>query len=82
MNGKSVRDPDLWVDLERDRVEFDGKPVKSPKELTEIVADTTVGKTVKLKFVRDGRMQTTSITLAERPGRVTSETTVRGSRTT
>src|SRR5262249_5466249 len=54
-------------------VEFDGKQVKSPKDLTELVADTTVGKTVKLKFVRDGRMQTTSITLAERPGRVTSE---------
>jgi serine protease Do len=50
-------------------VEFDGKPVKSPKQLTEMVGDTPVGKTAKLKFIRDGRPQTTSITLGERPGR-------------
>ncbi len=54
-------------------VEFDGKPVKSPKQLTEFVADAPVGKTVNLKFVREGRAQTTSITLAERPGRVATE---------
>ena len=35
-------------------VEFDGKPVKSTKQLAEIVAGTPVGKTVKLKFVRNG----------------------------
>jgi len=28
VNGKGVRDPDAWVDLERDRVEFDGKPLR------------------------------------------------------
>ena len=28
VNGKSVRDPDAWVDLERDRVELDGKPLR------------------------------------------------------
>jgi serine protease Do len=50
-------------------VEFDGKPVKSTRQLTEIVAYTSAGKTVKLKFVREGREQSTSITLAERPGR-------------
>ena len=50
-------------------VEFDGKPVNSPKQLAEIVADTPVGRTVKLKFVRNGQAQTASITLAERPGR-------------
>ncbi|MGH9935236.1 MAG: S1C family serine protease, partial [Blastocatellia bacterium] len=54
-------------------VEFDGKPVKSPKQLTEIVADTPVGKNVKLKYIRDGRAQMTSITLAERPGRGVAE---------
>ena len=26
VNGRVVRDPDAWVDLERDRVDFDGKP--------------------------------------------------------
>jgi serine protease Do len=50
-------------------VEFDGKQVKSTKHLTEIIADTTVGKTINVKFVRDGREQSTSITLAERPAR-------------
>jgi serine protease Do len=50
-------------------VEFDGKPVRSPNQLAEIVADTPVGRTVKLKFVRNGQAQTASITVAERPGR-------------
>jgi serine protease Do len=50
-------------------VEFDGKAVKSTKQLTEIVAYTQAGKTVKLKFVRDGREQSGSITLDERPAR-------------
>src|SRR5262245_59616544 len=50
-------------------VEFDGKPVKSSKQLAEIIASTPVGRAVKLKFVRNGQAQTASITLAERPGR-------------
>jgi serine protease Do len=50
-------------------VEFDGKPVKSTKQLTELIADTPSGTAVKLKFVRDGREQSASITPAERPGR-------------
>jgi pseudouridine synthase len=29
VNGRVVRDPDAWVDLERDRVAFDGKPLRS-----------------------------------------------------
>jgi pseudouridine synthase len=28
VNGRVVRDPDAWIDLERDRVSFDGKPLK------------------------------------------------------
>src|SRR5499427_6805715 len=50
-------------------VEFDGKPVRSSQQLAEIIASTPVGRTVKLKFVRNGRAQTASITLAERPRR-------------
>jgi serine protease Do len=50
-------------------VEFDGKPVRSTNQLAEIVAGTPVGRTVKLKFVRNGQAQTASITVAERPGR-------------
>jgi serine protease Do len=50
-------------------VEFDGKPVKSARQLTDIIADTPVGKAINLKIVRDGREQPASITPAERPGR-------------
>src|SRR5262249_26642970 len=50
-------------------VEFDGKAVTSAKQLTDVVAYTQVGKTVNVKFARDGSEQTTSLTLAERPGR-------------
>lgn len=28
VNGRVVRDPDHWIDLERDRVAFDGKPLR------------------------------------------------------
>jgi serine protease Do len=48
-------------------VEFDGKHVSSPKQLTEMVADTPVGKSTSLKYVRDGRVETTTIRLGERP---------------
>jgi serine protease Do len=48
-------------------VEFDGRKVTSPKQLTEMVADTPVGRSVNVKFVRDGRVETTAIKLGERP---------------
>ncbi|HSB08722.1 MAG TPA: Do family serine endopeptidase [Blastocatellia bacterium] len=48
-------------------VEFDGKRVTSPKQLTEMVADTPVGKATSLKYVRDGRVETSTIRLGERP---------------
>jgi serine protease Do len=48
-------------------VEFEGKPVTSPKQLTEMVADTPVGTVAKVKYVRDGRVETASIKLGERP---------------
>src|SRR5262245_3702648 len=50
-------------------VEFDGKPVGSSQQLAEIIASTPLGRTVKLKFVRNGQAQTASVTLAERPRR-------------
>src|SRR5262249_3213283 len=28
VNGRQVEDPDLWIDFERDRILFDGKPLK------------------------------------------------------
>jgi pseudouridine synthase len=33
VNGKVVRDPDAWLDLERDRVTFDGKPLESAEKV-------------------------------------------------
>ncbi len=33
VNGKPVLDPDHWVDLERDRVSFDGNPIASAKRI-------------------------------------------------
>lgn len=48
-------------------VEFDGKRVTSPKQLTEIVADAPVGKSSVVKYVRDGKLETATISLGERP---------------
>jgi serine protease Do len=48
-------------------VEVDGKKVTSPKQLTETVADLPVGKTVLVKYIRDGRPETARVTLGERP---------------
>src|SRR6185295_18236865 len=48
-------------------VEFEGKPVKNPSQLTELVADTPIGKPAQLKYVRDGRTQTATVNLGERP---------------
>lgn len=33
VNGRIVRDPDAWVDLERDRVAFDGTPLEKRKRV-------------------------------------------------
>lgn len=51
-------------------IEFDGKRVTSPKQLTELVADTPVGKTSEVKYVRDGHVETATIKLGERPGKI------------
>ncbi|MGH9831196.1 MAG: PDZ domain-containing protein, partial [Blastocatellia bacterium] len=48
-------------------VEVDGKAVKSSKELTEMVAEEPIGKTVPVKYIRDGKAETTSLKIAERP---------------
>jgi len=48
-------------------VEFEGKKVKNPAQLTDLVADTPVGKPAQLKYVRDGRTETATVSLGERP---------------
>jgi len=44
-------------------VRFDGKDVKEPKDLSRVVADTAVGKTVDVIIVRKGAEQTKKVTL-------------------
>ena len=33
LNGRIIRDPDHWVDMDRDKVTFDGKPVRSGEKV-------------------------------------------------
>jgi len=47
-------------------VEFDGAPVKSDRDLVSRVGNTMVGKTVKVKVVRDGREKSIDVKLAKR----------------
>jgi len=42
---------------------FDGKPVPDDRALPRIVADTPIGKTVNIDFLRKGRKQTQKITV-------------------
>ena len=44
-------------------VTFDGKDIKDPKDLSRIVADTAVGKTVDVVIIRKGKEETKKVTL-------------------
>jgi serine protease Do len=44
-------------------VKFDGKDVKEPKDLSRVVGDTTVGKTVDVVIIRKGQEETRQVTL-------------------
>jgi len=44
-------------------LKFDGKDVKEPKDLSRVVADTAVGKTVDVLIIRKGAEQTKQVTL-------------------
>jgi PDZ domain len=41
---------------------FDGKPVKSESDLTNLLTQTPIGKTVEVTFVRDGETKTVKVT--------------------
>jgi serine protease Do len=45
-------------------VNFDGKDIKEPKDLSRVVADTAVGKTVDVVVIRKGKEETKQVTLA------------------
>lgn len=51
---------------------FNGKPVKAARELTDTVASTPVGETARVDFLRDGKPQSVSVKLAERPKGLTA----------
>ena len=44
-------------------VQFDGKDIKEPKDLSRVVADTAVGKEVDVVIIRKGEEQTKKVTL-------------------
>ncbi|THD73597.1 MAG: DegQ family serine endoprotease [Bradyrhizobium sp.] len=44
-------------------IKFDGKDIKEPKDLSRVVGDTTVGKTVDVVVIRKGQEQTKQVTL-------------------
>jgi serine protease Do len=44
-------------------VNFDGKDIKEPKDLSRVVADTAVGKEVDVVIIRKGQEQTVKVTL-------------------
>lgn len=46
---------------------FNGKPIKAARELTDTVAATPVGQTVRVDLIRDGHPQSVTVQLVERP---------------
>jgi serine protease Do len=55
--------------LERGDVilEYDGRPMDSPTHLRNAVAQTTVGKRVTLKIIREKKTKTVDLVIAEQP---------------
>jgi len=48
-------------------VSFDGQPVRTQDRLSRDIAERQPGSTTRLEYVRDGRSQTVTLRLAERP---------------
>jgi serine protease Do len=46
-------------------IKFDGKDIKEPKDLSRVVADTAVGKSVDVVIIRKGEEQTKQVTLGK-----------------
>ena len=60
-------------------VQFDGKDIKDPKDLSRVVADTAVGKEVDVIIIRKGVEQTRKVTLgrledSDKPAQVSVKT--------
>lgn len=48
-------------------VEVDGKPVREPRDLQQIVAGLAPGRTIPLAVLRDGRRETLTVQIGEAP---------------
>jgi serine protease Do len=48
-------------------IKFDGIPVKNEHHLRKIVADTPVGKKVKIEVIREGKRKVLTVKIGERP---------------
>jgi serine protease Do len=51
-------------------IEVDGRPVREPRDLQQIVAGLAPGKTVPVGVLRDGRRETFSVEIGEAPEEV------------
>jgi serine protease Do len=51
---------------------FNGQKVTSPRELTDAVTATAVGESCKVDFIREGKAQSVTVVLAERPADLTA----------
>lgn len=58
-------------------IEFDGKPVEDTTVLRNTVANTSPGKVVHLKVVRQGKTETLSVTIGELPTKMMAKKTER-----
>ena len=48
-------------------IEFDGRPVEHPTQFRNLVAQTPIGKKVRLKVLRNGKAHDLDVTIAEQP---------------
>ena len=48
-------------------VEFDGRTVENPTQFRNLVAQTPIGKKVRVKFLRGGKERDLEVTIAEQP---------------
>lgn len=51
---------------------FNGKPVKAGEQLTDAVASTPVGQQARVDFIRQGKAQSVTVELVERPADVSA----------
>jgi serine protease Do len=48
-------------------LEYDGRPVENPTQLRNAVAKTVIGKKATIKYIRDKRVRTIDVAIAEQP---------------